>query len=140
MLMACMLWSQPIDSSDAAPNPRIRLDLPQFPRIVLSRVQGQRLRLAIAGPTGARSLSVLFPDAQVSFGDARPGDTTPYRDVPNGVYSYAAYRLEIDGQLMTQPVIDWVGERPMEGRAFTYTLDIDTGRPLRVGATARGPA
>jgi hypothetical protein len=49
--------------------------------------------------------------------------------VPNGVFGYAAYRLDVDGDIVTQPVIDWVGERPMEGRAFTYTIDVDPRRP-----------
>jgi hypothetical protein len=66
---------------------------------------------------------------QIEFGDIRPGLTTAYQPVPNGVYRYAAYRLEINGQMVAQPVIDWVGEQPMDGSAFTYTIAVDAGRP-----------
>lgn len=54
----------------------------------------------------------------------------PTGRVPNGVYRYAAYRLEVNGQTVTQPVLDWVGEEPIDGAAFTYTIALDPGRPL----------
>jgi hypothetical protein len=44
------------------------------------------------------------------------------------VYRYAAYRFQVDGQEVTQPVIDWVGEEPVPGQAFTYVLDYDPAR------------
>jgi hypothetical protein len=72
----------------------------------------------------------MFPNSlRVSFGDVAPGATTDYRDVPGGVYRYAAYRLTIDGVITDQPVVDWVGEVPMVGIAFTYRIDVDTSRP-----------
>jgi hypothetical protein len=49
--------------------------------------------------------------------------------VPKGVYGYAAYRHDLNGETVTQPVIDWVGESPMEGTAFTYTLSLDPSQP-----------
>jgi hypothetical protein len=49
--------------------------------------------------------------------------------VPNGVYGYAAYRFEVDGQEVTQPVIDWVGEAPLDADTVTYTVDFDPSRP-----------
>lgn len=30
--------------------------------------------------------------------------------------------------MVSQPVIDWVGETPMEGRAFTDTIEVDPRR------------
>jgi hypothetical protein len=90
---------------------------------------GASLRIVNAGPGPVRDLTVLFPDSQTSFGDVAVGAATPYRTVARGVFRYAAYRLEIDGEIVTQPVIDWVGEMPMEGRAFTYTIDVDFRRP-----------
>jgi hypothetical protein len=38
-----------------------------------------------------------------------------------------------------QPVIDWVGARPMEGRAFTYTIEVDVtrSRPVRLVSVTR---
>lgn len=65
-----------------------------------------RLRITNSSAVGARKLSVLFPMDQVEFGDVAPGATTAYRHVPNGVYRYAAYRLEVDGQTVTVPVLD----------------------------------
>jgi hypothetical protein len=88
-----------------------------------------RLRIRNGGSFPATKLTVLFPMDQIDFGDVAPGATTAYRPVPNGVYRYAAYRLEVDGQIVTQPVIDWVGEVPMDGTAFTYTIALDPSRP-----------
>ena len=34
-----------------------------------------------------------------------------------------------DGRTVNQPVIDWVGERPLAGQSFTYVLSIDPQRP-----------
>jgi hypothetical protein len=92
-------------------------------------VRGQVLRIVNSGTSAVRNLTVVFPDSQVPFGDVQAGETTEHREVANGVYRYAAYRLEIDSELVSQPVIDWVGERPMDGVAFTYTIDVDPGRP-----------
>jgi hypothetical protein len=81
-----------------------------------------RLRITNVGDMPIRNLTVLFPEDQVHFGDVAVGETSRYVDVPHGVYHYAAYRLEIDGALITQPVIDWVGEEQMQGESFTYSL------------------
>ena len=72
---------------------------------------------------------------KITFGDVAVGATTKYMDAPHGVYSYAAYRLEADGALITQPVIDWVGEVPMEGESYTYSLAVDGHRVELVGVT-----
>lgn len=53
------------------------------------------------------------------------GVGSDYRDVPHGVYRYAAYKLEANGKTIEQPVIDWVGEEPMDGTAFTYTIVVN---------------
>jgi hypothetical protein len=86
---------------------------------------GSRLRVTNAGSTTIVALTVIFPEDRVYLGDIAPGATSAYRDVPNGVYRYAAYSLEIDGALVTQPVIDWVGEVPLEGQDFTYTIEVN---------------
>jgi hypothetical protein len=91
------------------------------------------LRIVNGGSVAILKLTVLFPEDQIPFGDIPAGATSPYREAPNGVYRYAAYRLDIDGATVTQPVIDWVGETPLEGEAFTYTLSVDTqGPPLQI--------
>jgi hypothetical protein len=77
-----------------------------------------------------------FPEEQAHFGDVAVGATSTYVEVRHGVYSYAAYRLEVDGSVVTQPVIDWVGEQPMEGRSFTYSLAVDRYR-VELVAVAR---
>jgi hypothetical protein len=87
-----------------------------------------RLRITNSGAFPIKSLSVWFPEDRIKFGDVPAGATTDYVDVPRGVYSYAAYELQVNGQLITQPVIDWVGERPLAGTDFTYVLDFDPGR------------
>ena len=94
-----------------------------------------RLRIANVGSAPIRNLTVLFPEEQVHFGDVAVGATSTYVDVQHGVYSYAAYRLEVDGTLVTQPVIDWVGEEPMEGQSFTYSLAVDLYRVELVTVT-----
>ena len=91
--------------------------------------QSATLRVINSGPNAVRSLTVLFPESQTPCGDIAASDGTSYRPVAGGVYRYAAYRFDIDGEIVTQPVIDWVGELPMEGRAFTYIIDVDYRRP-----------
>lgn len=91
--------------------------------------QLQRLRIVNEGPSAATALVVAFPDASVSFGNVAPGATTNYRDVPRGVYGYAAYRHRVRGVVVNQLVFDWTGEAPMAGIAFTYRINVDTSRP-----------
>jgi hypothetical protein len=89
-----------------------------------------RLRISNVGGAPIPGLRVLFPRDEIGFGDVPAGATTAYKHVPNGVYSYAAYRVTVDGTTVSQPVIDWVGERPMDGESFTYAIDVDTRRPV----------
>ena len=89
-----------------------------------------RLRVTNSGEEDIEDLTVLFPNGEVGFGDVPVGTTTEYKEATGGVYRYAAFRLQIDGQLVTQPVIDWVGAAPMEGTSFTYELElVAPGRP-----------
>jgi hypothetical protein len=82
------------------------------------------LRVINVGARNVGSLVVLFPHDRVEFGDLPVGFTSAYRTVPNGVFRYAAYEFQVDGLVQHQPVIDWVGEQPMEGEAFTYSLEL----------------
>ena len=88
-----------------------------------------RLRLVNSGANDIENLIVLFPDAQIEFGDVPAGAATGYQHAPNGVYSYAAYRFDLNGEQITQPVIDWVGEAPLPGDSFTYTIAFDPSQP-----------
>jgi hypothetical protein len=87
-----------------------------------------RLRITNAGTVPIVDLVVLFPDEEVRFGDVPAGATTEYQRVSKGVYRYAAYRFNLAGSNYTQPVLDWVGEEPVEGEAFTYIIDLDPSR------------
>ncbi len=92
------------------------------------RIFPQRLRIKNNGTVPIENLVVLMPNSEIRFGNLAAGATTEYVNVPNGVYSYAAYRYEWNGQTLTQPVMDWVGEEPIQGREFTYTLAFDPTR------------
>ena len=87
------------------------------------------LRISNSGKMDVKNLTVLFPEDQIKFGDISASSTTDYLDVPNGVFGYAAYQFEFDGQLMIQSVTDWVGEIPLAGINFTYTIDFNSSRP-----------
>ena len=89
----------------------------------------QRLRIRNVGTSTVKDLIVIFPEDRISFGDITPDVTTVYKEVPYGVYEYAAYSYESGGETMEQPVIDWVGEMPMAGHSFTYVIEFDTRKP-----------
>lgn len=88
----------------------------------------QKLRITNQSTFSINNLVVRFPEDQVVFGDVPSGETTDYRVVPHGVYRYAAYDFEVDGQKYQQPVVDWVGESPLNGKVFTYILDVDPSK------------
>jgi hypothetical protein len=87
-----------------------------------------QLRIVNSGSYAINNLTVRFPEDRIAFGDVPAGATTEYEDVPNDIFRYAAYEFEIDGEVITQPVIDWMGENPMNGKLFTYTIDFDPNR------------
>ena len=80
------------------------------------------------GSVPIKNLVVLFPQDRIEFGDVPAGTTTEYKEASNGVFRYAAYQFEVDGQMVTEPAIDWIGENPMSGILFTYTIDYDPNR------------
>lgn len=90
--------------------------------------QLQLLRITNQSKIPLHNLVVRFPDERIEFGDVSGGTTTEYREVSQGVYRYAAYDVEVNGQSYEQPVIDWVGETAMQGKNFTYIIDVDTAR------------
>ena len=92
----------------------------------------QRLRVMNSGHQALKGLVVLFPGlraeaqaARVEFGDVPAGGTTEYENAPSGVYSYAAYEYMVDGRVVSQAVVDWVGESPLDGTKFTYRVEYD---------------
>ena len=88
----------------------------------------QKLRIINQSDIALHNMVVRFPDERIEFGDIPGGTTTDYRDVPQGVYRYAAYDVEVNGQSYEQPVVDWVGETPMPGENFTYIIEVDPAR------------
>ncbi len=95
----------------------------------------QQLRIVNSGNQDIAGLIVLVPgptaDAEavrVAFGDVPAGKTTAYRDVPSGVYRYAAYEYTLHSRLVAQAVVDWVGESPMKGQKFTYRIELDPNK------------
>ena len=96
-------------------------------------VAASRLRLVNVGPRGIGNIVVLFRDERVQFGDLPVHGSTSYRSTSNGVFRYAAYEFRAENQLHHQPVIDWVGEAPLEGEAFMYSVELiehESGRPF----------
>jgi len=89
---------------------------------------GPQVRVTNAGQTDIDNLIMIFPDERIVIGDVPAGATSEYVPAPKGVYGYAAYQVMVNGQAFEQPVIDWVGESPMPGEAFTYVLDVDPTR------------
>lgn len=80
------------------------------------------LRVTNSSEQAVQRWWVLFPNESIDFGNVPSGATTEYKEVRSGVYRYAAFQLELEGQFVEQPVIDWLGESPLPGRSFTYEL------------------
>ena len=92
----------------------------------------QQLRITNSSNADIVGLVILFPGrtwdseaSRVEFGNILAGQTTKYQDVPSGVYKYSAYEYTLDGRVVSQFVIDWVGESPMAGKKFTYEIVLD---------------
>lgn len=92
-----------------------------------------QLRIHNSGTADIRGLTLLFPGetprardvVRVAFGDIAAGATSAYLPVPSGVYRYAAYEYRRAEAAMSQSVVDWMGEQPLEGTHFTYRLELD---------------
>ncbi len=101
-----------------------------------TKPESQQLRITNSGDTDIKGLIVVFPAGQgwdtgtsrIEFGDIPAGQTSEYRNVPSGVYRYAAYEYVLDGREVRQPVIDWVGEEPMAGKKITYQITLDLNK------------
>jgi len=86
---------------------------------------GARLRVTNSGDAPVKGLVVIFPDERIVFGDVQPGETTGFQAAPGGVYNYAAYSYLHNGEEVTQPVLDWVGETGKTSGDFTYVIRYD---------------
>ena len=101
-------------------------------RAITQRDVAAQLRIANVGVRDISGLTVLFPESEVEFGDLPTGSTTAYEMAPGGVYGYAAFRLDVEGEIIIQGVMDWLGAEPMRGYRFTYEVSFDPtlGQPL----------
>jgi hypothetical protein len=88
----------------------------------------QLLRISNQSNIPIKGLVVHFPVDQIVFGNVPVGTTTEYHEVQGGVYRYAAYTAEVNRKNYEQPVVDWIGEAPIEGTAFTYIVKVDPQR------------
>lgn len=90
------------------------------------------LRIYNAGSVPIQRMTVYFPDDHVTFADVGPNVVTPYQQVPHGVGRDASFRFVVNGAPIEQYVADFVGWRPIPGRAFTYRVEIEPGesKPL----------
>jgi hypothetical protein len=96
---------------------------------VVPTPQEQQLRVHNASRYAIQALTVRFPEDNILIGSLPPNATSDYFRVPHGVYPYAAYHLVYDDQVVDQPVVDFMGETPLDGVAFTYTIDILPSNP-----------
>lgn len=87
------------------------------------------LRIKNVGDQPIKNLSVIFPEQTIAFGDVAAGETTEYLLAEKGVYNYGAYSYEVNGEVVTQPVIDWMGETPKIGGDFTYEIRYTPDNP-----------
>lgn len=94
-----------------------------------------QLRIMNVGGEDIKNLTAMFPAESanspailVKFGDVAAGSTSTYVLAPRGVYAYAAYEYEREGRRILQPVMDWVGEKPMEGKKFTYQIVLNLSK------------
>lgn len=89
-----------------------------------------QLRVINDGDHPIVGLTVVFPDDEIEFGDIPVGGSTPYKPVPNFVYSEAVYRFRIGDLEHTQSLLDFGLPRLQRAR-FSYRLDFDPQRPMR---------
>ena len=82
------------------------------------------LRITNVGSVALVDVTVFSPGSEVNFGTLNPGETSEYRVLPGGVYHYSAFEYTDNGERVSQPVIDFVGESPMRGSRFTYALSL----------------
>jgi hypothetical protein len=105
------------------------VDRPPVPKPLPSRKPAaaphSRLRVRNVGTIAIRQLIVRLPNDELRFGDIESGATSVYLDVLHGVYSYAAFRHSWEGRTITEPVIDWISEKPYSVGSFTYQLRLE---------------
>ena len=115
-------------SPAANQKPTAQRSQPTPTALLSSTLAPQKLRITNQSAYTIHDLFVRFPDEWVEFGDVLAGETTDYQVVSRGVYRYAGYKIELNGQEYQQVPYDFLGESPMNGNAFTYVVILD---PIR---------
>src|SRR5580658_9567777 len=77
------------------------------------------------------------PKDEVAFGEVGANATTSYLHVPHGVGRDAAFRFVLNRVPVRQVVADFVGWKPVSGKAFTYHVRIEQGRSQRICALSK---
>jgi hypothetical protein len=137
LIMGCTTSAGLVKTTEPpiSPIPRPATTAIANPRDV--QAQLQRLRITNQSPLPMSGLVVIFPNERIELGDVPAGATTGYKEFSHGVYRYAAYNVEVNGKQYEQPVVDWIGEFPMQGAAFTYILEADPARWTTEGQVIR---
>jgi hypothetical protein len=129
LLALSVLASSACGAASPSPSPTPSLTSGVQDMSTPARAGTSLLRIVNSGRQDIVGLVVLFPPShRVEFGDVPAGQATEYREVPGGVYRYAAYEYAVDGRVAKQPVVDWVGEGPMPGSRFTYRVAFDAAQ------------
>ena len=137
LLTSCSAAPVQDELTQSSPQLTSKPDVRLSPNPTDPPVLPQKLRVTNQSAFAMQSLHVKFPDEMIEFGDVQPGATTDFMIFTRGVYRYAAYQVLVNGKEYRQPVMDWVGEKPMDGEAFTYILDVDPARWTTEGQVIR---
>ena len=124
-IAACSAVANPKEPSQTLPPFNLTRLTVTYISPSITPLDPQKLRITNQSAFPIHNLSVRFPDERIVFGDVLSGATTAYQVVSRGVYRYAAYEIELDGQAYQQVPYDFMGESPMNGSAFTYILSFD---------------
>jgi hypothetical protein len=86
------------------------------------------LRIYNDGSVVLQQFTVLFPKDEVTFGEVGANARSSYLRVPHGIGRDASFRFVLNGVPVKQFVADFVGWKPLSGKAFTYHVRIEPGR------------
>ncbi len=98
---------------------------PESSKLLDSDLQLTCLRIRNNSTYDIDSLTVIFPREKVNYKNLGAGETSECTQFENGVYRYAAYRITFNGISYNQSVTDWMGEKPLQGEAVTYAIEVD---------------
>lgn len=96
------------------------------------------LRVRNASDVDFDNVVVIFPEQhRVDYGRVAKGAGSRYERT-RVAYRYAAFRITIQGRVLTLDPVDYVGEQPLEPGRHTYAVGVD-GNRLTVTLEPAGP-